>query len=234
MPSTPLLILSVLLVLFYTVIIEVFTVLFRMTGITWEKARTQVISLLTGCGFTTGESEVILSTRRRRKIAQTVMLLGNLLSVLVVSMLVNLFLELKQSEVKSLVFPVTLVLLFTAFSFLLMRLRPVRARFDQFVEQVGNRLMYGKNRNIISLVDMYHKKAMVEATLKVVPPGLRDTALSQSRLKEDYDIQILSILRGGRTLESVGGETRLIENDVLVLFGDYKSIRVVFGLPAEE
>lgn len=234
MPSTPLLILSVLLILCYTVIIEVFTVLFRMTGITWTKARTQVISLLTGCGFTTGESEVILSTNRRRKIAQIVMLVGNLLSVLVVSMLVNLFLELKQSEVRSLVLPAVVTVLCAAAVFLLMRLRVVRSRFDQLVEHIGNHLMYGKNRNVLSLIDIYNKKAMVEATLECVPPCLQSTTLAQSRLKEDYDIQILSILRGGKTLDAVSGSTQLCVNDMVVLFGDYKNIRAVFGLAREE
>ena len=35
-----------------------------------EKARFQVISLLTGTGFTTRESEIVLSTRRRRRLAR--------------------------------------------------------------------------------------------------------------------------------------------------------------------
>ena len=52
-----------LIILVYWVISELFAMLFRFTGLPDEKARFQVISLLTGTGFTTRESEMILSTR---------------------------------------------------------------------------------------------------------------------------------------------------------------------------
>ncbi len=41
------------IILLYWVITEVFTFIFRLTGLPAEKARFQVMSLLTGCGFTT-------------------------------------------------------------------------------------------------------------------------------------------------------------------------------------
>ncbi len=49
-----------LIILLYWVISELFTMLFRLIGLPEEKARFQVTSLLTGCGFTTRESEMIL------------------------------------------------------------------------------------------------------------------------------------------------------------------------------
>ena len=55
------------IILIYLVITELFTILFRFTGLPDERARFQVISLLTGCGYTTRESEMILSNRRRRR-----------------------------------------------------------------------------------------------------------------------------------------------------------------------
>ena len=42
-----------LIVLVYWIMTELFTILFRFTGIPDERARFQVISLLTGCGYTT-------------------------------------------------------------------------------------------------------------------------------------------------------------------------------------
>ena len=47
-------------ILIYWVITELFTMLFRFTGLPDERARFQVISLLTGCGYTTKESEMFL------------------------------------------------------------------------------------------------------------------------------------------------------------------------------
>ncbi len=48
-----------IIVLMYLIIIDFFTMIFRITGLPDEKARFQVMSLLTGCGFTTHESEFI-------------------------------------------------------------------------------------------------------------------------------------------------------------------------------
>ena len=58
------------IILLYWVITELFTFFFRLTGLPVEKARFQVISLLTGTGFTTRESEMVLSSRRRRRLAR--------------------------------------------------------------------------------------------------------------------------------------------------------------------
>ena len=42
-------------------LIQVFSVLFRISGLTKVKAKFQVISLLTNSGFTTSESEIVVS-----------------------------------------------------------------------------------------------------------------------------------------------------------------------------
>ena len=55
-----------LIIMLYWVMSELFTMLFRFTGLPEEKARFQVISLLTSSGFTTRESEMIISTKSRR------------------------------------------------------------------------------------------------------------------------------------------------------------------------
>ena len=70
--------LFILIVMLYMVISELFTILFRFTGLPDEKARFQVLSLLTGCGFTTRESEMVLSTKSRRRLARIMMLFGYL------------------------------------------------------------------------------------------------------------------------------------------------------------
>ena len=82
-----------ILILLYWVISEVFTVLFRLIGLPEEKARFQVISLLTGTGFTTRESEMILSTRSRRRLARITVLFGYVFNITFVSTVVNVFLS---------------------------------------------------------------------------------------------------------------------------------------------
>ena len=72
------------IILLYWVITELFTFFFRLTGLPAEKARFQVISLLTGTGFTTRESEIILSSRLRRRLARITMLFGYVFNVTIV------------------------------------------------------------------------------------------------------------------------------------------------------
>ena len=89
-----------LTILIYWVITELFTILFRFTGLPDERARFQVISLLTGCGYTTKESEMFLSNRRRRRLARITMLFGYVFNITIVSAFINVFLSLKLSQVE--------------------------------------------------------------------------------------------------------------------------------------
>ena len=93
-----------LMILLYWVITELFAILFRFTGLPDEKARFQVISLLTGCGFTTKESEMILSSRPRRRLARVTMLFGYVFNITIVSAFINVFLSLKVGQLQNFFF----------------------------------------------------------------------------------------------------------------------------------
>ena len=80
---------SVAIVL-YIYTIEIFTILFRITGLTKEKARFQVISLITCSGFTTSEAEIIATNRRRRRLAIICMITGIIFNVMIISFIINL------------------------------------------------------------------------------------------------------------------------------------------------
>lgn len=223
------LVLLILFIILYTVIVEVFTILLRMTGITAEKARTQVISLLTNSGYTTNESEVVLASRKRRRIAQVIMICGYSFTVLIVSVLVNLFLAMKISEVRSLMPLALLLLACMVIILLIMRLDPVRSRFDQSIERVSSRMMYGKNANVLVLIDIHNDMAMFEVLLEHVPPFLDNVPLGKSGLKEDHRIQILSVSRPDEPLVDINGDSMLKTGDALILYGEMSKIRSAFG-----
>jgi hypothetical protein len=58
------------------VVIEIHVILLRLTGLKLEISRFQVISMMTGTGFTTGESELILGHPIRRKLVAFLILFG--------------------------------------------------------------------------------------------------------------------------------------------------------------
>ena len=50
----------------YMILVEIFTIMFMMTGLSHTRSVFQVISLLTSSGFTTAESEVIVAVESLR------------------------------------------------------------------------------------------------------------------------------------------------------------------------
>ena len=119
-----------LIILVYWIISELFTMLFRFTGLPDERARFQVVSLLTGCGFTTRESEMILSTRSRRRLARITMLFGYVFNITIVSAFVNVFLSLKLVQMGNYFFAVLIPLAAVIAVFAFARIPSIRTRCD--------------------------------------------------------------------------------------------------------
>ena len=67
------------------------SVALTLTGLSTDSARFQARSVLTGCGFTTSESEQLVNHPLRRKILMVLMLLGNAGLVTVVASLILAF-----------------------------------------------------------------------------------------------------------------------------------------------
>ncbi len=231
MDITYALMLFFLFVLIYLLIIEVFTVLFRLTGLTRDKANFQVISMLTCCGFTTQESEGIAVFRLRRKLAKLTIIFGYLFTVIILSSVVNIFLSLSSSQVANMWGAVLVIFGSVGLITIIIRFRGIRDFIDSKIEKLGNRIMFGDGSNAIVLLDMYGKIAMCEITLTIVPPQLLSTQLQHSGLKEKDKIQIILIKRNDVTLSIVEGKDILLPNDVLVVFGDYAKIKAIFKKP---
>lgn len=226
-------ILFAVFIIAYIAIVEIFTVLFRLTGLTEEKAKMQVISMLTTSGFTTAESEIVVSSKRRRRLTRITILFGYSFNVIIVSIIVNVFMALNRAEIYNLFYAgIIMVLLFITL-FLLTRIKWVKRNFDQLIEKMGNRLLFGKGSNAVVLLDTYSDKVIAEIILENIPDFLEGARLDKSHLKEQYNIQVLLVKRDDKMLGHVSGDTILQKNDVLVVFGSYKSIRSVFEHPGE-
>lgn len=82
-------VITLLLALGMTMVITRFaTVALTLTGMSRQSAQFQARSALTGCGFTTNESEAIMGHPVRRRIVLTLMLLGNAGIVTVIATLI--------------------------------------------------------------------------------------------------------------------------------------------------
>ena len=217
-----------LIILGYWVISELFAMLFRFTGLPDDKARFQVISLLTGCGFTTHESELLLSTRSRRRLTRITMLFGYVFNITIVSAFINVFFSLKISELAADLISSLIPLLVILVIFLFIRVPSVRAWGDRFFEKLAGRIAHRDTANTILPMDYIGQETIAQVTLHEVPADLRDKPLSASGLKTEKNILVMLVEPLGKKAEPATAQTVFQPGDKLTVFGDYATISQVF------
>lgn len=228
------LVLIMLVIVIYTVLLKIFAALLRITGLTQEKARFQAISLFTNCGFTTAESEVVTSNHIRRQIAIVGMVTGNFFSVIIVSLLINVFLNLNMEEVTDDLWIVLIIFVVLLLILLVMRLPKSKILVDKFFENIASKIYKNnKNENIITLLDNYGRDAIAEVYIKNVPPMLDGKSLAESELKSRYKLNFLMYKRKGK-VRDVTKDTIFQKEDVVVVFGNQLNIKELFEMKTEK
>ena len=216
-----------IVILVYWVISEVFAMLFRFTGLPDEKARFQVISLLTGCGFTTHESELLLTSKSRRRLARITMLFGYVFNITIVSVFINVFLSLKLTDFKN-YFSILIPIFAAAIIITFMRVPKVRAWGDRIIERIAGRLTRRDSSNSVLLLDYIGEDSISQVTLYEVPAALRDVPLSETGLKQELNILVMLVEHKGEKPEPATAQTVFLPEDKLTVFGDYRTISKVF------
>lgn len=217
-----------IMILMYWIISEVFTVLFRLIGLPEEKARFQVVSLLTGCGFTTHESEMILSTRSRRRLARITMLFGYVFNVTIVSAFINVFMSVKITQLSNTFFGMLIPLAAAAVVVFLSRTSRVRNWLDRKTERAAGRFAGEATANSILMIDQIGGDSIATVTLNTVPEYLVGKPLSQTGLKQEQNILVLLVERKDEKPTGAMARTVFQTGDRLTVFGDYSAICKAF------
>lgn len=225
----PALLLFSIIILLYWVITELFTFFFRLTGLPSERARFQVISLLTGTGFTTRESEMILSSRRRRRLARVTMLFGYVFNVTIVSAFINVFLSIKVVQARyrllGFLFPLGTV----ALIFIFMRVPKIHAWGDNFLRHLADRVFDRQEAfNAVMLIDNISSESIAQVTIRHIPDEYRGRSLAETRLRAETGILVMLVERQGGKPMPAKAETVFEIGDKLTVFGDYKAICKAF------
>ncbi len=212
--------LVVLVVIF--LVTRVATVALTMTGVSEEVARFQARSAFTGTGFTTREAEMVVSHPVRRRIVQTLMLLGNAGFVGAAATLFLSFVDVpdrRQFWIRAAVLGVGLVaLVAAAYS------RWLERRLRRVIERALEVLTDLEVRDYESLLRLGEGYTIAEM---VVPEGhwLAERSLADLHLTAE-GVTVLGIQRAGRHyLGTPRGDTRILPGDVLVLYGHADTIR---------
>lgn len=214
-----------ILIFIYQIIIEIFSAIFRIEGIQIDKARFQVISILTGTGFTTSESELMLSTKRRRKLTQIMILFSYIFNISIVSTIVNIFISTNNTSFIEVMIGAGLTIINIILLICLNKSTRIRKLFDNIVINIEKNRKK-KKINPISIYDYYGNKVIAE--ISITKLNERIINLDTEKLKKDYDIQLLVVKRGNETIVEINNNFRIKDNDILLVFGNIKVIKKLF------
>ncbi|MBN1941997.1 MAG: TrkA C-terminal domain-containing protein [Phycisphaerae bacterium] len=191
------------------------TVALTLTGLSHELARFQARSAFTGCGFTTTESEQIMSHPVRRKIIMLLMLLGNAGLVTVVSLFVIAFIG-SQDKTQGLVRLATLVGGIIVI-WLLSSSAPVTRAMERTILWALRKWTKVDVRDYVSLFRLSAGFSIFE--MKVDPEDwVVDKTLAELNLPAE-GVTVLGIMRPSGYVGVPRGETCIFADDILVLYG---------------
>lgn len=204
------------IVLASLLVTRVATIMLTLTGMSRESARFQARSAFSGVGFTTSESESVVSHPVRRRIIMTMILLGN---AGIVSGIAALLLSFAQTSGSG--DAASRIFILAGGLFLLFRLAST-GWADRALSRVTERaLRRWTDLTVFDYAGLLRMTGDWEVGELEVAEGswLADQSLADLRLPEE-GVQCLGIERSdGRWIGAPGRQTKLHVGDVAVLYG---------------
>ena len=222
------------------IVVRIGAIAFQLTGVEWSMAKFQALSCFSGTGFTTRESELIVSSPQRRRIASILIVLGNAGLVTLIATFANSlrpraglpgfkipFLETVFPSwllpwIHLLIIAVVVYVTFRIFTrskFVFWLTNSLRQRLikKDLVERVSFEEMviptggYGISRLRISEKSPILNKLIMES-------GLRAGG-----------INVLAVVRGGETIANPKADMKIQSGDELICFGKLENVRKYAG-----
>lgn len=211
-----------LLCFIFFLIIEIVTVMFKLTGLPEEKARFQVISLLTSSGFTTKESELITQHPSRRKLAQYVMIIGYIGYLTGISFLINIIRTSLSAE------NVIILLCFFTIALFLLKSKIFLRTLDNIIEKIILKHPFKSPHKIYKLINRAKGYGVFNITLEE-DSTLVGVSLMNSNLKP-HKIIILNIDKGNLFIGFPKRDYVLEHGDNILLYGKVEEVNKIFNL----
>lgn len=205
-----------------TAVIEIHVILFRLTGLKLEVSRFQVISMMTGTGFTTGESELILGHPVRRKLAIFLILFGAFSLAIIISSISNFLSD--DLGIKETLYVATGLLLVLGVLKLTSIQRGLSQLFNKNMKKnielgdlpMRDIFLTDKTDDLVNL-HIYKESYLFHNTIKDV--------LKQY---DQLDMVVLFIKKGELKIRKNIYQTKIHEGDQILLFGTKEVIREKF------
>ncbi len=221
MTEIPLLFLILALII---LIVEIATVMLKLTGLDRETARFQAVSLFTSSGYTTSESELVARHPVRRKIAMFLMVLGPITLAFIISITVRLLGTGLSGPQDILAVSGALVLIY-----LFSRNPRFVAFFDRQLEKQLTRQPSLRKRSVEEILRLDNNFTIAEVKLANPEVPYIDKQLKETRLR-DRGILVLSIRREGSVIHAPRGTHDLRYDDTLLVYGRSEQIKKLIEL----
>ena len=212
---------GVIIILIY-VVVEIAATALKMTGLDIHTARFQALSAITGTGFTTKETELVMGHRQRRGIVMVLMVIGPIcLLGLISSLLISMREEFAVRHLLSL-------LAFIACLLLLARSPKFVAVFHRQIEKQLKRYRYPRKVQLEEVLQLNSEYGVCE--FKITPHShYANKSLKDSDLKEKGYI-VLAIERGKQILAVPAAHDIILPEDILVIFGNVKGLKTIVNV----
>lgn len=201
-------------------LIEIIAIIMKLTGLELNKARFQVISILTHTGFTTRESELIVQHPTRRKIASILMVVSYVAQITLITLLFDVLNNATRNLLSiSIILTVVLVLIIIA-----TQIEFVSIRFDRFAERLLKSKIKKINSNsrIDQLLNLSPEFSIYELIVDTDSFICRKT-LRELHLKEHF-IQVLKIDRGSEMIDFPLADTQILAGDRMIVYGKIEAL----------
>lgn len=213
----------IICLMIFLIIIDVFAVLFRLTGMPIEKARFQVISLLTSTGYTTKESELITQHPTRRKIASALMIISYVSTLTLISILVNM-LSKSLLNIKS-ISALLIFLVCTIMFFKSSLLDKIESIFAYIIE---NSSAWKKtNKRYLNFITKHKGYSICEVYLSG-NSDLIGLSMIESGLT-NIEVKVLCVDKGHELISFPKANYIFQENDKLTIYGNTENIKHKFN-----
>jgi hypothetical protein len=217
------------ILLISVIIVRVASIMLRLTGLSEDVAKFQARSAFTGTGFTTREAEGIINHPVRRRIIQSLMLIGNIGVVSFISSIIISVLTVQSTASLPLLAVIggaglLLLLLFT-------KSRLIGILFTKIVERLLRKWTRLYTHDYASLLNL---QAEYEVTTFTVPAASWFTNRMIKDLKlTDEGVLILAVRRSdGYFIGTPKSTTVLYPEDQVIMYGREPHLRMIITRPA--
>lgn len=203
-----------------SLVIEIAIILFRLTGLDRKIARFQVISMLTGTGFTNDESDSILNHPMRRKITMFLILFGAFSMAVIISSISSILSDdLRLTELTFII--TTLLVIFMVMNLPFFRNKMTNALKSEMethyelCEHPIQEVMFWEDTDTVMEIGIQEDSDLIDKN-------------AGELLKKGQDIQLLFIQSGEVKIRKGIDEYDIQMGDQLFLYGNREEIEEMF------